>query len=435
MQSHPKHKSVASPNAVPLPASPNATQSEFEALIELLAADEDAEQDAGGSLKKSEASAHDLRDEGGRLDFAKIRALFSSGEGIDLRGSAKTLSGADNGSQDVDRVEYAEADPTQVPHNPVPAKEFSSLVPSQSPRETLDLHAFESGLPPVVAESTPPPASRRLPRDDRDLIDLSSDAPPAASGVDHVDAPCLAVPTPYGELQPNLPVGSVPGLHLTMQQSQRSPTTLTDSLALAKRETAALRKRVRELESLIHIYRGQDSPPQDRNHEVEDEETFLSSQVPTETHHQDMHMEVSLQHVEPHLQRAHHTRVTTGVSQARDLNALSFAETRAVLKVGCSPFTFSATLMERLAQSLLDTLALPPSCIPPLLSGDRKGRTMPTSSLEEIYRAVDMVTFVDELVWRRSRVGSVYNNPYSEENVLALRERLELWERTVRTRR
>ena len=46
-----------------------------------------------------------------------------------------------------------------------------------------------------------------------------------------------------------------------------------------------------------------------------------------------------------------------------------------------------------------------------------------------------MVTFVDELVWRRSRMGAIYDNPYSKENVQALRDRLELWENTVRTRR
>ncbi|KAF8515297.1 hypothetical protein JB92DRAFT_2915312 [Gautieria morchelliformis] len=402
MQSHPKQESAAIPNAVPLPASPNATRSEFDALIELLATDEDAEE-SGGSLKKSEAAPHDLRDEGGRLDFFKIRALFSP---------------------DVDGVEHAQADETPVPHNPV-----STRGSSQSPGKKLDLHAFESGLPPVAAESTPLSASRRLPRDDLDLIDLSSDAPPWASGLDNVDAPSLVVPTPYGGLQPNLPVGSVPGLHSNRQQSQESPTSLTNSLALAKREAATLRMRVRELEDLINKYRDQGSARQEGNYEVEDGETFAPSQAPTESHHQDIHMEVSLQHVDPQ------THITTGVSQARDFNALSSAETRAVLEVGCSSFTFSAALMERLVQSLLDKLALPPSCIPSLLSGDRKGRTMPTSSLEEIYRAVDMVTFVDELVWRRSRIGSVYNNPYSEENVVALRERLELWERTVRTRR
>jgi hypothetical protein len=46
-----------------------------------------------------------------------------------------------------------------------------------------------------------------------------------------------------------------------------------------------------------------------------------------------------------------------------------------------------------------------------------------------------MVVFVDELVWKRNRFGAEYDNPYGEENVQALRERLELWEKAVRTRR
>lgn len=86
-------------------------------------------------------------------------------------------------------------------------------------------------------------------------------------------------------------------------------------------------------------------------------------------------------------------------------------------------------------QNLLDDLALSPSCFPILLKESRKSRTMPTLSLEEIHRALDMVPFLDELVWRRSCVGAIYDNPYSEENIQALRDRIELWEKTVRTRR
>lgn len=61
--------------------------------------------------------------------------------------------------------------------------------------------------------------------------------------------------------------------------------------------------------------------------------------------------------------------------------------------------------------------------------------TMPTRSPDEIHRALELVAFVDELVWKRSRFGAPTHDPYGEENVQVLQERLELWERTVRTRR
>ena len=69
-------------------------------------------------------------------------------------------------------------------------------------------------------------------------------------------------------------------------------------------------------------------------------------------------------------------------------------------------------------------------------------------SIESIQRAIDFVGFVDELVWRRSydhrlaamlpqNDGPTTSLPpsLSEENITALKARLTLWERAVRTQR
>lgn len=88
-------------------------------------------------------------------------------------------------------------------------------------------------------------------------------------------------------------------------------------------------------------------------------------------------------------------------------------------------------------QALLDDLALPQSLIHDLLQR-RHGRNQnvtPASYLHDILRAKELTIFVDELVWRRSRMGAEFDNRFCEENIQSLKERLELWERAVRTRR
>lgn len=69
------------------------------------------------------------------------------------------------------------------------------------------------------------------------------------------------------------------------------------------------------------------------------------------------------------------------------------------------------------------------------MAEDTETQIVSPSSIDDVRRALDMVTFVDELVWKRSRFGTKYENHYCEENVEALRQRIELWERVVRTRR
>lgn len=141
MESHAAKASITSPTTVSLPASPNRTQSEFEALIDLLGTDEPAGQDLGGSPKKSEANdqpAHNLRDEGGRLDFVKISALFSSND-PNLRSSSALSSKTEKGS--IDQTEHAP-----------PAEATAAIVldspagtSRQSPMESLQLQADAVG--------------------------------------------------------------------------------------------------------------------------------------------------------------------------------------------------------------------------------------------------------------------------------------------------
>ena len=131
--------SITSPTIVPLPASPNRTQSEFEALIDLLGTDEPAEQDPGGSPKKSEANdqpAHNLRDEGGRLDFVKISALFSSND-PNLRSSSALSSKTEKGS--IDQTEHAPPKATAaiVLDSPAGTSRQSPMESSQLPADAV----------------------------------------------------------------------------------------------------------------------------------------------------------------------------------------------------------------------------------------------------------------------------------------------------------
>ena len=65
---------------------------------------------------------------------------------------------------------------------------------------------------------------------------------------------------------------------------------------------------------------------------------------------------------------------------------------------------------------------------------------VPPSSLSDIVRALNLVSYLDGLAWRRhtsqagpSRTRPAYNI-YDEENVAALLDRVRLWERTARSR-
>ena len=167
-----------SPSAVPLPVSPNASQSDFEALIDLLATDEPVGEDPFKSEVSHPQRTLDLRDEGGRLDFTKIKALFSS-NGINLRDSAPLSSEGDKGGDD--GAQRAHDGPPQLPGSPLRTSAVSTPVPSQTSINIVNPPSFESGLPPDVAESTPLATTRPLERDNLDLIDLSSDQPPWAS--------------------------------------------------------------------------------------------------------------------------------------------------------------------------------------------------------------------------------------------------------------
>lgn len=56
------------------------------------------------------------------------------------------------------------------------------------------------------------------------------------------------------------------------------------------------------------------------------------------------------------------------------------------------------------------------------------------ASIEEVRDALQLVRDVDELVWRRQRFpGAVAPlDVFHENNIIDLRDRVELWERAVR---
>ena len=79
-----------------------------------------------------------------------------------------------------------------------------------------------------------------------------------------------------------------------------------------------------------------------------------------------------------------------------------------------------------------------------LLSSSTENRfhdlLVPPSSLSDIVRALNLVSYLDGLAWRRhtSQAGPSGTRPayniYDEENVAALLDRARLWERTARSR-
>ena len=85
---------LASLTSVPLHVSPQATASEFCDLIDLLAADEPCI--TGNPNLGAPGARSDLRDEDGRLDFVKIKALFASP--IDVADNQTPLSSMAMGS-------------------------------------------------------------------------------------------------------------------------------------------------------------------------------------------------------------------------------------------------------------------------------------------------------------------------------------------------
>ncbi|TDL19726.1 hypothetical protein BD410DRAFT_805578 [Rickenella mellea] len=94
--------------------------------------------------------------------------------------------------------------------------------------------------------------------------------------------------------------------------------------------------------------------------------------------------------------------------------------------------------LQKFLAALLSSLSLPVTALDEL---DQRNSSRPAAcpstlrSVSDIHRAVSFVSTVDELVWRRSLHTPPHEDPFGEENVHALIERVELWEKAVRIRR
>ncbi|HEV7736252.1 MAG TPA: hypothetical protein VGO47_02625 [Chlamydiales bacterium] len=62
------------PSSIPLPPSPQHSQSEFEALVDLLGTDTPMQ--SRSTREKEATNLSSLRDSEGRLDFNKIKSMF-----------------------------------------------------------------------------------------------------------------------------------------------------------------------------------------------------------------------------------------------------------------------------------------------------------------------------------------------------------------------
>ncbi|KAF8512651.1 hypothetical protein BU17DRAFT_69114 [Hysterangium stoloniferum] len=347
-QSSPSNRHNAS-----FPPSPQSNRSEFEALIELLG----TESAKPPTLSEGENSG--LRDEEGRLDFAKIRTMFSA--------------------------------------SPSSQREFYPLKSSGNDTVGISYYFLPSSLLIFSSLHSPPQP---------DLIDLSSDEMNRASNS------LVAI-----ENQPLLPLSSsmtTPVLQSNFQERSRPDyNPVRVALDLANKEVEALRMRCQELESLIHGSR--DRPASSFIQEPNGYQSVHRTPLEWEGC-QDLQrdkipeggdMEAPIQEI-------------NGTDELIDINSLTYPQAKHLLKY------------------LFDELGLPLPSAQAICNDDSLRRYSvhfpAASTLRRIHRAVDLVIFVDELVWRRSRLGSDYDDPHSEENMEALKERLALWEKTVRTR-
>ncbi|KIJ54522.1 hypothetical protein M422DRAFT_240589 [Sphaerobolus stellatus SS14] len=365
-----------SPSSVSLPTSPPDSQSNFEALIELLATDSDELFQQTNSNEQPEPP--DLRDEDGRLDFGKIKTMFSS----------KALNSTDNGepSPRPDSNFNLVVDTSLISEGPLSG---SMQIASPTASGLGGFHGFHSTPLNVQAESTP--LEQPLLGNNNDLIDLTSD------DQYHVYSRDQPISFATDAIAPNTP------------QTQSSLSSVRTALNSAHKDIEVLRQRCQELESLIQESRGDTSskPVTSASH---------PNLLPPRQQSQDTH-----EGTEDN--PAHDDAASSGLALHKDhdvdIDSLSLSQARYALK------------------ELLDELAIPTSAVKSLLQDKRaKTReTIPVLSLDGIHRAKELAVFTDELVWRRSRMGAEFENPFCEENIQSLKDRLELWERAVRTRK
>ncbi|KDQ62092.1 hypothetical protein JAAARDRAFT_54113 [Jaapia argillacea MUCL 33604] len=85
------------------------------------------------------------------------------------------------------------------------------------------------------------------------------------------------------------------------------------------------------------------------------------------------------------------------------------------------------------------SLSLPPSSITLLPMRPCKEASQGPSDVSDVQRALDFVTRVDEIIWKRAKYpfvqGANTGEIFSEENLEALIDRITLWDKVVRSRR
>ncbi|GJJ15518.1 hypothetical protein Clacol_009796 [Clathrus columnatus] len=213
-------------------------------------------------------------------------------------------------------------------------------------------------------------------KDAEDLIDLSNNSPLW----NHA-----ATELPLQESTPSR-------LHTQVLRSSEL-TSITAALDLAHRETEELKKRCRELESLLPRSRSSeikaDRYPKDKIHYAE---ASSPDNIPKNDYIDDMHGRKAL-----------------------DIDSMSLPQARILLKFLLGTFSLSISEVQREAQHELQ--------------GRSTSYLAPRITLGGIRRSIEFVSHVDELVWRRSRLGSKYDNPYGEDNIQALQDRVDLWEK------
>ncbi|KAG8949935.1 hypothetical protein FRC03_000212 [Tulasnella sp. 419] len=220
-------------------------------------------------------------------------------------------------------------------------------------------------------------------------------------------------------------------LRETLLESRRQTDALNEALILARRETAELQQRCEELKALAEELR----IPQDLTNQ-----SVTNSQIATSSN------PAPNPHAQSQIQR--NPNADPAFDQSRATHSPSSSTERGAE----SPPMDVMELMDEYElrenfRALLTALSLPfnvpelhqtvslMSSLPQLPS---KTRASP-KSVSDIIRALEFVRFVDELVWKRSNPQYAHRAPsdnlgiFSEANIRGLEDRVELWERAVRS--
>ncbi|OAX38805.1 hypothetical protein K503DRAFT_800170 [Rhizopogon vinicolor AM-OR11-026] len=371
---------------------PDNADSNFDALIDLLASDDIHDIAVVSPSDPSHSSRVYPRDASGKLDFDKIHLMFAK----------QNLSPgvSDDTAQTHGLLAQRESDLQDALSRSGLSRSVSPSSQSSERQQGSESHLPSSNSP------APPDQSVQIRIRSYDGNDPPSHNPRTAqtSAINHVPRDQIPFPHQSGSTQPR---GPRMQLHRSRLRKKAQDLTkplqfknMNDVLSRATSEVDALREQYEKLRALVAERL---SPSKN-----------LPARMPS--------VRPFVKHVIfPSQVQAKASVSDPGVhSNKHDISQLSEYEEK------------------RFLTRLITSLRLPPYSIKNLLSdGPDDGSdlvTSPPSRVEDIKSSMDFLASVDELVWKRSTPvnGGVLDPLYSRANMDTLVQRLILWEKTVR---